>query len=814
VNSRAEIVAAIQKASSLAEQAALVTELDQYDRNQRRAAAEARSIDLADTIVQETLRPVAVHEMHTTSTDWLGSFEAAEDSDNQLLATAALWYSRVSPEVKADQEEFMEQAKGIMRREASAYGERAQAAYSAGMTYLAHLVRREAASGLDQIDQTVAPDGVTSAPTPIPTDVFDNFAPEVHPDNQGVVGTETSERNPLLQQIQSEDGGQGQPEWGHGTWDESWGRTGDDAAPAEQATADDVGDDEYNQFQASVAIGHLYNMDQFRAEAASGLDQIQQTVAPDGVTDKSTPLPDDVMFPWILGDENPQAQDTAPAQAAIEQAKQAALDDLGGKCPSCDTPVAGTGKVKCGDCGLNFERQEKQQSGQEHKVGSRRADPNARRVVKEADMFGNSDTPHAVPQPNVANNPATTPRPEDSAASGKEDASIGNASTTADGTEYPKYSEGFSEGIADLHESDKHSVPSAMGGDNGTGLGNPKEAKAKCRNCTNGNQTGTNGTPGCIGKNCGCSYEKCGKEARPDTGGLSEESYAAKAHLYGRQTAMDEQAKQSSLTPKTSALFVTVAAADNRDFKRAYAYSSKWTPGTPLVKQGSAEFETGLYAGISDNPAHQSAWVQAHRKWAAKGNEDLERRVELHEAFTQKVATKLERETEGAYLKVEAMEGDDSGGPCKACGQNTDDEGVCMNTKCSHFSRFSGKPNTPWPGQTVMSSKEAATTTDLDTLDPSASPATDGSTPINGIGQPGPLDGKQDAAAPGGAAPYNGAEPFGQAAVPTGKVRGSGDPKDLLVNDIPGGPLDGNARAYAFRRQVQANLVDYLNPQS
>jgi hypothetical protein len=692
VNSRAEIVAAIQNAEGLAAQAALVTELDQYDRNQRQAAAEARSLDLADTIVRETLSPVAVHEMHTTSTDWLGHFEAAADGDNQLLATAALWYSRVSPEVKADQEEFMEQAKGIMRREASAYGERAQAAYSAGMTYLAHLVRREAASGLPQIDQTVAPDGVTSQPTPIPPDVFDNFAPEVNEDNAAVVGTETSERNPLLQQIQSEDGGQGQPEWGHGTWDESWGRTPDGAAPAEQATADDVAGDEYNQFQASVAIGHLYNMDQFRAEAASTLDQVQQTTAPDGVTDKPTPLPDDVMFPWILGDENPQAQDVAPAQAAIEQAKQAALDDLGGKCPSCDEPVSGTGKVKCGECGLNFERQQKQQTGAEHKVGSRRADPNAGRVVKEADMFGNSDAPHAVPQPNVANNPATTPRPVGGASDGKQDASIGNAPTVSDGTTAGDYADGFSSGIAELHENDQHSVPSAMGGDNGTGLGNPKAAV---------------------------------------------------------------------LTPKTSALFVTVAAAGNKDFKRAYAYASKWAEGTPLVKQGSPEFEAGLYAGISDNPASQSAWVQAHRKWANKGTQELATRMQLHAAFTRKVAAKFSKEASGAYLK-----------------------------------------------------SEAATTTDLDTLDPSASPATDGSTPINGIGQPGPLDGKQDAAAPGGASPYNGAEPFGQAAVPTGGPNGGGNPADMLVNDIPGGPLDGNARAYAFRRRVQANLVNYLNSQS
>jgi hypothetical protein len=673
VNSRADIVAAIQTASSLAEQAELVTALAQYDADQRRVAADQRSIDLTDTIIRDTMTPVRVHEMHTASTDWLGSFEADADQ-NHLLAEAALWYGRVSPEVKDDPEEFMEQARGMMRRQASAYGERAQAAYSAGMEYLAFLHRRQAASGLPQIDQTVAPDGVTSQPTPIPPDVFDNFAPEVHPDNAAVVGTETSERNPLLQQIQAEDGGQGQPEWGHGTWDESWGRTPNDAAPADPPTADDV-NDEFNEHQASVALGYLYSMDDFRKDAASGLDQIQQTTAPDGVTDAPTPLPGDVMFPWTLGDENPQAEDEAPAQAAIEQAKQAALDEHGGKCPSCDTPVEGTGKVKCPECNLGFERQEKQPSGGEYKVGSK----------KTADMYGNSDAPHAVPQPNVSNNPATTPRPTDSAADGREDASIGNASTTADGTVYRSYAEGYADGIAQLHQQDQHSVPSSEGGDNGTGLGNPKAA---------------------------------------------------------------------SLQPRTSALFVSVAAAEDADFRKGYAYASKWAPGTPMVKQGSAEFEAGLYAGISDNPAHQNAWVKAHRKWANKGVTELGQRIGLHATFTRKVATRLNKDMTGAYLV-----------------------------------------------------SEAATTTDLDTLDPAASPASDGTTPINGIGTPGPLDGGMDAAAPGGPSPYNGAEPFGQPVVPNSAPGPQGTPADKLVNDIPGGPLDGNARAAAFRRTVQANLL-------
>jgi len=699
VNSRAEIVAAIQKAGTLAEQARLVAELDQFDANLRAEAAAQRDVDLADTVIRDTLTPVAVHEMHTASTDWLGDFEASSD-EHPLLAEAALWYGRVSPEVKADPDEFMEQARGMMRREASQYGERANAVYATGMEYLAFLNRRQAASGLPQIDQTVAPDGVTSQPTPIPPETFDNFAPEVNADNAAVVGTETSERNPLLQEIQAEDGGSNAPEWGHGTWDENWGRTDNPSAPGEEATADDVGDDEYNQFQASVAISHTMTLDDFRAEqqakeAASTLDQIQQTTAPDGVTNKPTPLPGDVMFPWTLGDENPQAQDAAPAQAAIEQVqdgaapvadpkgpKQAALDEHGGGCLSCGEPLSGTGAIKCGECGVTNHRQEKYQTASKQGAAPFVSDEGREGVTKQADMYGNSDTPHAVPQPNVANNPATTPHPVDSAADGKEDASVGNAPTVSDGTKYPQYADGFSSGVPEGEKS----IPSAVGGDNGTGLGNPKAA---------------------------------------------------------------------SLTPKTSALFVSVAAAENRDFKRGYAYASKWTPTTPLVKQGSAEFEAGIYAGISDNPAQQSAWTRAHRKWAGReGNEYLPRRIALHSSFTRRVASKFDREMVGSYLMV-----------------------------------------------------EAATTEDLDTLDPSASPASDGSTPINGIGQPGPLDGQQDAAAPAGAAPYNGAEPFGTPVVPNGSPAPTGDPRDKLVNDIPGGPLDGNARAYAFRRKVQAGLL-------
>lgn len=271
MNTRADIVAAISKASSLQEQITLVEALDDFDRKQAQAHRDARSIDLADAVITPTMTPVRAFVPHTAATDWLGSDEERAEYHQPIMAEAALWYGRVSPEVKADVAEFGEQAQGMARRTAGVYGADASAAEADFLSYVGFLYRREAASGLDQIDQTVAPDGVTNKPTPVPPEVFDTFEDPIHPINQAVVGTETSERNPLLQEIEQAGGGQSQGEV-------------------------------QDFHQGSVALGYLYNMEDFlKAQAASGLDQIEQTTAPDGVTERPTPLPGDVAFPWLLG---------------------------------------------------------------------------------------------------------------------------------------------------------------------------------------------------------------------------------------------------------------------------------------------------------------------------------------------------------------------------------------------------------------------------------------------------------------------------------------------------------------------------------
>jgi hypothetical protein len=203
---------------------------------------------------------------------------------------------------------------------------------------------------------------------------------------------------------------------------------------------------------------------------------------------------------------------------------------------------------------------------------------------------------------------------------------------------------------------------------------------------------------------------------------------------------------------KVSHLLTTAAELENADFKKGYGYGSKWAPGTRLVSTGSKEFEAGLYAGISDNPTHQKAFVEAHRT-AGEKFPALSARAAQHKRVTARVVSKNEVPSNGLYLV-------------------------------------------------------AATSIELNTTAPNTTPAADGSTPINGPGRPGPLEGQQNAAAPGGPSPYNGAEPFGTPVVP-GMGQSSASPADALIG---GGHMSTQnqvmgSRALAFRQRVQSGLL-------
>jgi hypothetical protein len=694
VQKRAELVRALTKASSFSEQERLLDEIAKIDTGIRAQAAQDRELDLADTVVSHTLTPVRVHEHHTAATDWLGTEEAPDHQwQNKVVAEAAMWFNRVPQMVKADPQEFGIQAQGMARRVAGPYGLQAEAAQNAFLDY-AQFLHKSAASGLDQIQQTI--DGNNQPKTtPLNPEVFDNFAPEIDPINQGVSGTEDSNRAPLIQEIvgggSGTDGGAPEKPGGHSeTNDLSWAppqgmqadtapgwADGDPGTPEQGGNRPDYTKAASLDFRPGMAISHTMTMDQYLATqaqaartaskaaslgkcvgcgtdlsvgnaadregmvckgcakgktAASGLPMIQETVDANNQPHTPSPIPPDVAFPL-----DGEMQD--------------------------EWTTNGTGNAAPG-------------TPQQPKAASR----------KQADMFGNSDTPHAVVQPNVANTPTTTPPTADNAggaAAGTADANGQQAPTFADNSSAipapaQQYAQGYS-GVDQTTQAPAADVPASLAGP--------------------GNGVTHAGT-------------------------------------------------------KISSLITTATEREHADFRKGYGYASRWTPGTRLVTTGTKEFEAGLYAGISDNSDHQGAFVEAHRT-AAQAFPALGERIVAHKRVTARVVAKNEVPSTGLYLT-------------------------------------------------------ASTSMDLATMAPNTSPAADGSTPINGPGHPGPLAGEQNAAAPGGPSPYNGAEPFGTPVVPgAGQAVEQPNPADALTG---GGGMSTNnqvmaAQTLAFRQRVQAGLL-------
>lgn len=718
---RDELLAAASKAGSLSEQARLLDEVRQINEGMRAEAALGRELDFANEIVAEAMTPVATHVFHTAATDWLAHAETTAVSDDwqhRTAAEAAAWFGRTSAPVRQDPEEFRIQAEGMARRISGQFGLQAQAAAQHFLAYTTFL-RTQAASGLDQVQQTIDPNNQPKT-TPLPEDVFDNFAPPIHPINEGVSGTEDSNRAPLLQEIMGGGSGDdmGAPEkpGGHSTTDElSWAPPSGmqaDTAPGwgdgDPGTPEKGGDRPDYAKAAGLLVepprmaigGYAFTMDDFRRqaavkeaeglgkcvgcgsslnlgnaadregkvckncasksasrrEAASGLDQIDQTVDANNQV-APTPYPGEVAFP-LTGEfqEEQTTNGTGQPQprTASHKCTQCGKSVSNGKCSGCSA------KCSCAECKKHTEA-----------------------AVKQADMFGASDTPHAVPGPPVPNSPATTPpSPYGSQSAGE---AVGRADANA-GNDRATFNDASS------------AVPGFV---NGVGEGYQQQM-----------QQIMNGQP----------------ENTP--GSMEGDPSKATTHAGA----------------KTSSLIVTAAEREDPDFRKGYGYATAWTPGRPLVTQGSASFEAGVYAGISDTPQQQRAFVTAHRAVP-----ELAARVDRHKQLTLHIAGKNEVGTNGLYLAV-----------------------------------------------------QAATSIELNTTAPNTTPAADGSTPINGRGNPGPLDGVQDAAAAGGPSPYNGAEPFGSPVVP-GAGQTAPSPADALLG---GGTMSTpNQVQSAFRKRVQASLL-------
>lgn len=842
MSQRDEIVNAIGRAGSLREQAALVARLDSYDKGQAARVASASAIDLTDTIVRDTLSPVAVHERSTIETDWLGEATASAEDDgqqtNQVMAEAALWYGRTSPEVKADAEEFVEQARGIARRTASVYGERATGMERAFLEYVAFLhdqEHKQGASGLPQVQQLVD-SHEQPAQNSLPPDVFPTFEDPVHPLNQGVVGTEGSDRAPLIQEIEQEGGG-GSSESHHDETQQFAGpppvqaRPGSKQAASEEdrctcgaagnfdekAHSEDCpartnqsgfgferpGSDFLNvsggldpMFVPTLAISHVGNLDEVLAmiekEEASGLPQVEQTV--DAITEKPapTPLPEEIAFPWEIeeADEGPntrgkQQSASRQRQAEAYQRRAAYVASLAAKNP-VDLTQAERTEIQAFTASLQ----------------------------RTADQW---TAPSSVPQQEVANSPASTPEPTDGTyaegyAEGRSDWPD-EAPTYADNSSsVPDFVRGHSQGYQDAARANPTpggaqpgGVPPGAGGmgsyqTHSGGLAAQatltSDSDATCDQCgKSGKRYEMREVSTVIGdrqhvcRTCApvtkqryeragsltsdsdATCDRCGKEGKRyemrEVGTVT----GGRQHLCRTCAPVSKERYERAGSLRISAAFTSPVEQVDPAFVKGYRYATKWHRNVPLVTQGSAAFEAGLYAGMSDNPGQQRAWTRFHTD-AARVYPDsgFGRRLSMSREFSKQASRHLSGvRVVGCYLQVEQ--------PLRAT---------------------------------------AATSMDLETTAPTSSPSPTGSTPINGPGTKPILQGGTDPARPGGPSPYNGSEPYGTPAVPNRAVA-HGSP--VAIDTRPGAPVDTAAKEHlspqmrAFRKTVQANLLAQTKPE-
>jgi hypothetical protein len=297
-----------------------------------------------------------------------------------------------------------------------------------------------------------------------------------------------------------------------------------------------------------------------------------------------------------------------------------------------------------------------------------------------------------------------------------------------------------------------------------------------------------------------------------------------------------QEAFQRSKASRVSASFVPRELLTDRDFTRGYRFAARWRPGAPLVKQGPAAFEAGLYAGITDRPEVHTAWLAEHALHAERLPE-LARRVALHRSFTVKTARKEGLRPQGAYLVAK-----DDSVPTPRQMQDAEHH-LRDHERLSEISPARARQIVrEHQQQCGGGSKTAGVSTDLITDGPGTSPDPMGSTPLNGPGTPPPMGGLDEANAPGGPAPYQGAPPLpGGPVVPddvVGKPQRPPQPSGPFTNTFSGdhpenatlapvapstagqpgysnpaayqgnpGGGDRVARRQAFRERVQASLA-------
>lgn len=801
MRTESQLIQAIGSADSLAQQASLIAELDALKAAKARTASIDGDIDLASTIVQATLTPVAVHTMHTAATDWLDDVTMSVEADlktatNAMAAEASLWFTRTSADVKADHEEFGEQARGMARRLAGKYGEQAPAAAQAFLDYAAFLHRREAASGLDQVQQTTAPDGVTQRSTQLPQDTFDTFQQPVDPMNEGVDEMQNSMNAPLLQEILSNPGfpGAGVPEVPGGHSD-----TQQFNGPQTDGTGNPVG-----QFTAEM-IGHLATPDGNSTVCGAGGARTSNKGAVN--------CPDCKAHPAMQPRTSSLIDAPSLAQGYLynmdDFRKQAAQDADRKQCSAgdCDNKEADDREEDAnsdGLCNLHArQKSNKERLGSRHPFGEVTAGYYDDLDEKAKENYGKHELEQGDPQPFSYNQgpkahgeeAVVTDHPKgygDHKVSAKDDTDMETCSWCTD--EVPDSS---------LREQ-KDGARVCKNCLTEDSLKN-KQASGKCKNCTNGNHTGTNGSENtkCTGGSCSC---KCKKTA---ASGLPQIQQATDVHDEVAPTPMPQDV-----------MFPLVGPFAQQQNTQG---TGEAQPAAPLPGQGQG-------------PQRQGSWIKTADEWTAPGNNVGSNNPLLGETFNG---------SEGSVAEpTNAMEKALQGGSGQGGSRHDSTQSVARKTASEGSKEFrkgfgfaaNWKPSEPlvkkgsaefeaglfagmrenteaaqvaWVNRhegrggafarrIAVARKYAATTTDLETMVPGASPDAGGNTPINGPGTTPPLAGGMDAAAPGGASPYNGADPLGSPVAP--------DPLLPISNYPQASDLGG--KAAAFRKRVQAGILE------
>lgn len=240
------------------------------------------------------------------------------------------------------------------------------------------------------------------------------------------------------------------------------------------------------------------------------------------------------------------------------------------------------------------------------------------------------------------------------------------------------------------------------------------------------------------------------------------------------QALLDQEAQQHVQTAQGARHH---AVLDDPDFIKGYGFASKWREGIALPSTGSAHFEAGLYAGVTDRPEMQAAWTSRHAALATR-HPELGHRISRHQMLSTQMASRGGLRVEGSYVTtaIKTRRQKDGDEECWKCGDYMRPEerergpswAPVMGTpwqhkpehqeRCDWIRGLSVADYKNWKAD--QKTKTAGVSTDLITDGPGTSPDPMGGTPLNGPGTPPPMGGRDEAATPGGAPPYQGAPPL------------------------------------------------------